>query len=62
LKGYDDMSTGTYYWKLDEPYLAEMKNVLKSHLGLIPDSSSLTDSGSTMTGSAEEALEDNLND
>ncbi|HJF31838.1 MAG TPA: LCP family protein [Sporosarcina psychrophila] len=60
LKGYDDMSTGIYYWKLDEPYLAEVKKILQSHLGLIPDSSSLTDSSSTMTGSGEEALEDNL--
>ena len=49
LKGYDDMSTGIYYWKLDETYLAEVKNILQAHLGLIPDSSSLTDSGSTIT-------------
>ena len=55
LKGYDDMSTGIYYWKLDETYLAEVKNILQAHLGLIPDSSSLTDSGSTITGSTEEA-------
>lgn len=62
LKGYDDMSTGIYYWKLDETYLAEVKNILQAHLGLIPDSSSLTDSGSTITGSTEEALEDSFNE
>ncbi|WP_186668971.1 LCP family protein [Sporosarcina sp. BP05] len=60
LKGYDDTSTGTYYWKLDKNYLAEVKNILQAHLGLIPDSSSLTDSGSTITGSTEEALEDSV--
>ncbi|WP_338655460.1 LCP family protein [Sporosarcina psychrophila] len=62
LKGYDDMSTGIYYWKLDETYLAEVKNILQAHLGLIPDSSSLTDSGSTITGSTEEALEESFNE
>lgn len=60
LKGFDDMSTGIYYWKLDEAYLGEVKNILQAHLGLIPDSSSLTDSGSTITGSTEEALEDSV--
>ncbi|ARD49002.1 LCP family protein [Sporosarcina sp. P33] len=43
LKGYDDMSTGIYYYKLDEQNLGETKQILKSHLGLIPDSSSLTE-------------------
>ncbi len=62
LKGYDDMSTGIYYWKLDEAYLTEVKQLLKAHLGLIPDSSNLTDSGSTMNGTAEEALEEIFND
>ena len=61
LKGFDDMSTGVYYWKLDETYLAEVKNILQAHLGLIPDSSSLTDSGSTITGSTEEALKESIN-
>ncbi len=30
LKGYDDMSTGIYYWKLDEAYLAEVKQHIAS--------------------------------
>lgn len=55
LKGYDDMSTGIYYWKLYETDLNEVKQLLQAHLGLIPDSSSLTDSGSNVTGSADEA-------
>lgn len=43
LNGYDDWSTGVYYYKLDEQDLEETKQILKSHLGLIPDSSSLTE-------------------
>lgn len=43
LSGYDDMSTGIYYYKLHERNLEETKQILKSHLGLIPDSSSLTE-------------------
>jgi len=60
LTGYDDMSTGIYYWKLDETDLTEVKRILQSHLGIIPDSSSLTDGSSTITGSADEALGDTL--
>lgn len=60
LTGYDDMSTGIYYWKLDETDLTEVKRILQSHLGIIPDSSSLTDGSSTITGSTDEALEDTL--
>ena len=61
LKGYDDMSTGTYFFKLDETELSEVKHLLKAHLGLIPDSSQLTDGGSSITGSADNALENSLN-
>ncbi|GKV64908.1 MULTISPECIES: LCP family protein [Sporosarcina] len=43
LNGYDDWSTGVYYYKLDEQDLEDTKQILKSHLGLIPDSSSLTE-------------------
>jgi polyisoprenyl-teichoic acid--peptidoglycan teichoic acid transferase len=60
LKGYDDMSTGTYYWKLDETDLNEVKLLLQAHLGLIPDSSNLTD-GRNPTGSADEASNDFYN-
>ncbi|NYF23880.1 LCP family protein [Sporosarcina sp. JAI121] len=60
LSGYDDMSTGVYYWKLDETDLTEVKRILQAHLGTIPDSSSLTDGSSNMTGTSEEALGDAL--
>ena len=60
LTGYDDMSTGIYYWKLDETDLSEVKGILQSHLGIIPDSSSLTDGSSTLTGKKGEALGDTL--
>lgn len=42
LNGYDDMSTGIYYYKLNESDLEETKQILKGHLGLIPDTSSLS--------------------
>lgn len=47
LTGYDDMSTGVYYWQLDEESLAEVQDILKSHLGLQPDTSTLSDSSET---------------
>lgn len=43
LDGYDDMSTGVYYWQLYEESLLEIQDVLQSHLGLKPDASNLTD-------------------
>jgi polyisoprenyl-teichoic acid--peptidoglycan teichoic acid transferase len=61
LKGFDDMSTGTYYWKLDDTDLNEVKRLLQVHLGLVPDSSNLTDSRSNLTGLADEASEDLYN-
>ncbi|AWE06373.1 transcriptional regulator [Lysinibacillus sp. 2017] len=56
LKGYNDMSTGTYYYKLDNGDLEEMKQVLQSHLGLIPDSTDLssTDSSSSSASNASD--------
>ncbi|WP_342542029.1 LCP family protein [Paenisporosarcina sp. FSL H8-0542] len=59
LEGSDDMSTGVYYWLLDEESLNETQDVLKSHLGLNPDASSYSDSGSE-TDSTEFAKEDDL--
>lgn len=44
LDGYDDMSTGVYYWQLYEESLLEIRDILQSHLGLKPDTSNLTDS------------------
>jgi len=61
LKGFDDMSTGIYYWKLDETYLNEVKQQLQSHLELNPNSSTLTDGRSNLTGSAEETSDDSYN-
>lgn len=43
LQGYDDMSTGVYYYMLDEESLEETQHILKSHLGLIPDSSNVSE-------------------
>lgn len=43
LDGFDDMSTGIYYWKLNEESLMEIQDVLQSHLGLKPDTSTLSD-------------------
>lgn len=47
LQGYDDMSTGIYYWKLDDESLLEVQDILQSHLGLKPDTSSLSDNSDT---------------
>ncbi|TWT27941.1 LCP family protein [Planomicrobium sp. CPCC 101110] len=47
VDGYDDMSTGIYYWKLDEESLMEVQDILRSHLGLQPDTSSISDNGDT---------------
>lgn len=52
LVGEDDMSTGTYYWKLDEVELEEVKQLLQAHIGLIPDSSNLTNSSSNFNRAA----------
>ena len=43
LKGYDDMSTGIYYYKLDQESLNETKHILQSHLGLIPDTTNISE-------------------
>ncbi|OZS79068.1 transcriptional regulator [Tetzosporium hominis] len=39
LTGYDDMTTGTYYWQLDEESLETTKTELQTHLELKPGSS-----------------------
>lgn len=61
LKGYDDLSTGIYYWKLDETDLTEVKQLLQAHLGLIPDSSNLTDGRTNLNGLVDEASEASYN-
>ncbi|MFD1031236.1 LCP family protein [Metaplanococcus flavidus] len=50
LDGYDDMSTGIYYWQLDQESLMEVQDVLQSHLGLKPDTSTLSDNNSSEYG------------
>lgn len=47
VDGYDDMSTGIYYWQLKEDSLIEIQDILQSHLGLKPDTSSLSDGRNT---------------
>lgn len=61
LNGYDDMSTGIYYWKLDDSDLEDIKLKLKAHLNIIPDSTDLTDSGSNLNESANTNSGDNSN-
>lgn len=50
LNGSDDMSTGVYYYKLDEESVDETKYTLKNHLGI----SSASSSGSTSDISADD--------
>ncbi|MCG7344308.1 LCP family protein [Sporosarcina sp. ACRSL] len=57
LKGYDDWSKGPYYYQLDKNDLENVSQLLKAHLGLIPDSSSLTDSNSNIIGSTDESAD-----
>lgn len=47
LDGTDDMSTGVYYWQLDEESLMEVQDILQSHLGLKPDTSSMSENTET---------------
>ncbi len=35
LSGYDDTSTKTYFWRLDQEVLSETQNILKDHLKLV---------------------------
>ena len=61
LQGFDDMSTGVYYWTLDQESLDETRDILKTHLGINGDSSSYTD-GSSETDTTEFAAEnDSIN-
>ncbi len=64
LEGVDDMSTGVYYWMLDEEHLDEVKYQLQRHLDVTQPSSSLTNNGSetsTSKSSANEADFDSPN-
>ncbi|MGX9133362.1 LCP family protein [Rummeliibacillus sp. JY-2-4R] len=47
LKGYDDMSTGVYYYKLDNNNLAEIKQTLQNQLGQNNINQANTQTGTT---------------
>lgn len=58
LQGDDDWSKGPYYYQLRENDLENVRQLLQAHLGLIPDSSSLTDSTNTnVIGTTDETAE-----
>ncbi|WKB35287.1 LCP family protein [Terrilactibacillus sp. S3-3] len=66
LKGTDDMSTGVYYYKLDDNYLNEISTELRDQLGISEDSANAriqknTHSGesSQSSGTADSAAEEN---
>ena len=58
LDGYDDMSTGIYYWQLNDESLFEVQDILQSHLGLKPDTSSLSDNSDTNLAERSELDDD----
>ena len=47
LKGYDDMSTGVYYYKLDNNNLAEIQQTLQNQLGINDNNSNNLQTGTT---------------
>lgn len=58
LKGYDDMSTGVYYYKLDTNNLAEIKKTLQKQLGLTEDDLNTQDNS---TDGTENNINSNVN-
>lgn len=46
LDGYDDWSTGIYYYKLNTETVEEISHVLNSHLGLTPETTNISGSSS----------------
>ena len=61
LTGYDDMSTGTYYYKLDKEALDETQHILQSHLGLIPDSTDVSSTDSSSNSEQTQTENNSLN-
>lgn len=59
LEGYDDKVNGIYYYKLKNEPLEEMKNILQSHLGLIPNSTELSGINSNSGSDVEQSLVEN---
>lgn len=47
LEGYDHMTTGTYYWQLDQESLEETSSILQTHLDLKPGSSEFAQDATT---------------
>lgn len=60
LKGYDDMSTGIYYYKLDTENVEEISHILKSHLGLTPESTNFSGTGKQSDSASTEDDSDSL--
>ncbi|QCR31481.1 LCP family protein [Lysinibacillus sp. SGAir0095] len=60
LEGYDDMSTGIYYYKLDEESLDETQHILKSHLELIPDTSNISGTEESNENASESTTEQDV--
>lgn len=58
LEGYDDMSTGVYYYQLNEENVKEVSHILNSHLGLTPESTNISGTG---TQSDSASTEMNMN-
>ncbi|MFE3576840.1 LCP family protein [Lysinibacillus sp. NPDC059133] len=56
LEGTDDMSTGIYYYQLDQKSVNETKEILKNHLGLDENSSSLTNNDTDSDSSEESSV------
>ncbi|MEG0258840.1 MAG: LCP family protein [Lysinibacillus sp.] len=54
LEGDDDMSTGTYYYKLDEESVEETSTILQNHLGINPNSAKLTNDSSNFSTNSKE--------
>lgn len=54
IEGYDDMSTGVYYYQLNEESVSEISDTLRAHLGLDPStklSNNSTENDDTTTDS-----------
>lgn len=64
LEGTDgrNESTGAYIYLLDEQSLLETKQILQSHLGIIPDSTDLSSNDTSGAGTVEEKSYSNNND
>ena len=60
LEGYDDMSTGVYYYKLNEENVKEVSHILQSHLGLTPESTNYSGTGSQSDSAYTEADSDSM--